>query len=481
MFTRHLGCDIATTPMIHADGWNASAGYRANFTFDQADRPLIVQFCGHNPDSLALAAKTVEDVCDAVEINLGCPQPVAKKGRFGAFLMTEEKLLREILSTMTARTTLPVLVKTRIFPTWEQTRAYMLMLQDAGASIITVHGRGQDDKRKGNVAADWEMIKRIKQELKIPVISNGNIRCLDDVKACLVETRADGVMSACGLLANPALFSGRDIPDYQLVEQYVQYAVKYRAMRVEIMKHIFHIARARLRRHTQLGNRLVAWGRTSKELGQFAGDTVGDQAFHVEELHAIVAELRDKSAAEDAVFEATGRKRHKGQGGLAKVHGVGDSEKQDHKKMLCRYFVRGSCYDGESCPDLHITVEGWQQMEGKNAMVGSSGGINQDKLRQAGNKDSNDRETRGSVCGNATMHRAAWEAKTENLSDFSSLASRKQNSNVNSHTGRMYRVMEVMGWNRRGLLVGVCALGLVATIVVWQSDILGIAGDRRQR
>jgi tRNA-dihydrouridine synthase 1 len=254
MMVRSYSTHICTTPMIYAGGYAASESYRQQFPLgNPQDRPLIVQFCGDNPDQLVRAAKLVETQCDAVEINFGCPQQCARTGHYGAFLMDSPSLLYELVSAMATQVNVPVLCKVRIFTNYDKTLRMCRLLQNAGCSILTIHGRTRQQKRSALEPADWSVIKRLKEDLRIPVISNGNVRELSDVHDCLEFTGADGVMSACGLLANPALFSGQELCPYFLAKQYIDYAYEYHATAAHIRKHIFSILRKQLNFHPPTG------------------------------------------------------------------------------------------------------------------------------------------------------------------------------------------------------------------------------------
>ena len=94
MLCRKYKADLAYTPMFHAGLFSTGATYREkHFTTCAEDRPLTVQFCANNPDTLLAAAKHVEDQCDAVDINLGCPQGIAKRGHYGSFLLEDVPLI----------------------------------------------------------------------------------------------------------------------------------------------------------------------------------------------------------------------------------------------------------------------------------------------------------------------------------------------------------------------------------------------------
>lgn len=100
----------------------------------------------------------------------------------------------------------PVSAKIRIFPKLEDTLRYARLLEAAGASLVAVHGRTRDQKNAAAVRADWDSIRAVKAALRIPVLANGDVRCLADARRLLEHTGADGVMSASPLLNDPALF-----------------------------------------------------------------------------------------------------------------------------------------------------------------------------------------------------------------------------------------------------------------------------------
>jgi tRNA-dihydrouridine synthase 1 len=137
-----------------------------------------------------------------------CPQRIARRGNYGAFLMDKLPLVKSLVENLSANLHVPVSCKIRIFPQLEDTLAYAKMLEEAGASLVAVHGRTRDQKDGKKFRADWDAIKAVKDALKIPVLANGNIRHMEDVKDCLEHTGVDGMLSAETLLENPALFAG---------------------------------------------------------------------------------------------------------------------------------------------------------------------------------------------------------------------------------------------------------------------------------
>ncbi|KAF9531073.1 dihydrouridine synthase-domain-containing protein [Crepidotus variabilis] len=220
--SRRYGAQLIYTPMINAKIFVDSSNqtYRqANFDMingeegdPNTDRPLIVQFCANNPDQLLTSALAVEKHCDAIDLNLGCPQDIAKKGRYGSFLQDDWELIYKLVNTLHTNLSIPVTAKFRVFPTVEKTVEYAKMLERAGAQIIACHGRIREQRGQNTGLADWSKIRAVKEAISVPVFANGNILYQSDIIRCLQETGADGVMSAEGQLYNPALFNGIERP-----------------------------------------------------------------------------------------------------------------------------------------------------------------------------------------------------------------------------------------------------------------------------
>ncbi|EUC58897.1 tRNA-dihydrouridine synthase [Rhizoctonia solani AG-3 Rhs1AP] len=217
VLSRKYDAQLAYTPMINSKMFagNHRRGYQdLNFNIPhgeeggERDRPLIVQFCGNDPQKLLESALVVQDHCDAVDINFGCPQDIAKKGNYGSFLQDDWDLVYKLINTLHKNLKVPVTAKFRIFPDVNKTVEYAKMMERAGAQLVTCHGRTREQRGVNTGLADWTQIAAVKKALKVPVFANGNILYPEDVKACLEATGADGVMSAEANLYNPALFAG---------------------------------------------------------------------------------------------------------------------------------------------------------------------------------------------------------------------------------------------------------------------------------
>ena len=173
------------------------------------DRPLFVQFCANDPDELLQAARYVEPFCDAIDLNLGCPQGIAKRGNYGAFLQEDWGLIYKLINKLHLNLDTPVTAKMRILESKEKTLEYAQMILSAGASIITVHGRRRDQKGHKTGLADWSVLRYLRERLPpdTVIFANGNILRHQDIYNCLEETLADGVMSAEGNLYDPTIFA----------------------------------------------------------------------------------------------------------------------------------------------------------------------------------------------------------------------------------------------------------------------------------
>lgn len=242
MLTRKYNAELCYTPMLHSKIFAHDATYRKKyFTTAPEDRPLVVQFCANEPLYLLKAAKFVEDRCDAVDLNLGCPQNIARKGNYGAFLMDNPTLVFELVSILHKYLKVPVFCKMRVFPDVEETIKFAKMLESAGCQLLTVHGRTREQKGHQQGLANLDIIRRIKEELSIPVIANGNIREFSDVQKSLDATTADGVMSAETILCNPALYSGKTVHPCDISHEFMdlcekKYPTNFKYIRTHLLQ-----------------------------------------------------------------------------------------------------------------------------------------------------------------------------------------------------------------------------------------------------
>ncbi|CAM9162776.1 unnamed protein product [Choristocarpus tenellus] len=183
---------------------------------ESADRPLIVQFCGNDPGTLVQAARHIEGRVDAVDLNLGCPQKIARRGDYGAFLLDRPELCERIVGTMSRELSVPVTVKIRCMENTQETLLFAKRLEAAGAQMLTVHGRTLRQSKTRQGAANWDIIRQVKEAVTIPVVANGGVETRADVGRLLRATGADAVMSSEALLEDPSLFDNNLAPLDQL-------------------------------------------------------------------------------------------------------------------------------------------------------------------------------------------------------------------------------------------------------------------------
>jgi len=190
--------------MINATSLKKGFGTQKINKIDSEEGPVGVQIFDNRPYAVSEAAKQAEDYgAFLIDINMGCPvKKIAKKGG-GSALIKDRKLAIDLVKKVVKAVKVPVTVKTRIG--WdnkeENIEDFLFKLQDAGATMITIHGRTRKQGFTGK--SDWEMIGRLKKLLEIPVIANGDIRNPEDALNCLKRTNADGVMIGRGILGSP--------------------------------------------------------------------------------------------------------------------------------------------------------------------------------------------------------------------------------------------------------------------------------------
>lgn len=197
------------------------------------ERPFAVQLFGNNAELMGRAAAIVSECpVDLIDINMGCPvRKVVKKG-CGAALMKDLHLAESIIQSVCAQTSLPVTVKFRSGWTESTINApeFAAMTEAAGAAAVIVHGRTWAQGFGGD--ADWEIIKKVKEAVTIPVIGNGDVHSCTDGLAMIQTTGCDGVMVGRAALGNPWLFSGSEKPAtlaarLPLIKRYLQLAQQF--------------------------------------------------------------------------------------------------------------------------------------------------------------------------------------------------------------------------------------------------------------
>ena len=218
---REFGCGLTVSEMVSAKGLL----YKNEKTFamlqiDEAERPTAIQLFGSVPEELAEAARIVEaQGADIIDFNMGCPVPKVVNNGEGSALMKVPELAGKILEAMVRAVRVPVTVKFRAGWDEEHRNAVEIakIAEASGVAAVAVHGRTRNQFYMGK--ADWEIIRRVKEAVRIPVFGNGDVFTAGDGLRMFKETNCDGLMLARGAYGNPWLFTqlraalaGKDIP-----------------------------------------------------------------------------------------------------------------------------------------------------------------------------------------------------------------------------------------------------------------------------
>ena len=182
------------------------------------EKPSAVQIFGNKTDELLKSAKILEHKFDIIDINCGCPAYKLVKIGAGSEMLKKPDEIKNILNELSSEINKPVTIKIRSGIDDNHINAVEIarIAEKAGAAAITIHARTQ--KQGYSEKADWNLIKKIKQAVKIPVIGNGDVFTLEDFKKRLEETGCDYIMIARGAIGNPYIF--KQINDYLATGKY---------------------------------------------------------------------------------------------------------------------------------------------------------------------------------------------------------------------------------------------------------------------
>ena len=208
LLAKEQGCALVCTEMISAEGLVRSQKATQRLLRScPEERPLAVQIFGSRPETMADAAKIVEGHgADLVDINMGCPVRKVVQGGSGAALLKDLERAEKIVSSVRKAISLPLTIKIR--SGWDdKNRNYLevaRMAEECGVDAVTIHGRTRSQGYGGK--ADWEVIARAKNHLRIPVIGNGDLTSPQAVVDFFAQTQSAGGMIGRGALGNPWIF-----------------------------------------------------------------------------------------------------------------------------------------------------------------------------------------------------------------------------------------------------------------------------------
>ena len=220
---RELGSAMSYTEFINGMDvvlGRKNLGYKIRFL--EKERPLVFQLYDDQVDRLVQAAhKLMALQPDIIDINMGCSaKKIAARGA-GAGLLQDPDKIADIFSRLSSELDIPVTGKIRLG--WdEETLNYLeisKIIEDNGGALVAVHGRTREQRYRGQ--ANWKAIAEIKQQVRIPVIGNGDVRSVSDIEKMKAQTGCDGVMIGRGATKNPWIFARMDrqqVPDEMVID-----------------------------------------------------------------------------------------------------------------------------------------------------------------------------------------------------------------------------------------------------------------------
>ena len=212
---KEMGCGLMYAEMVSDKALVYNSKKTENMLYmEECERPIAQQIFGSDKETFVIAAKKVYEEMnpDIIDINMGCPVPkVAVRAQAGSALLKSPEKIREIVEAVVEAVPIPVTVKIRSGWDFDNINAVEVarICEEAGASAITVHGRTRSQGYSGHV--DYDIIRQVKNAVKIPVIGNGDIVDIESAKK-MFDTGVDAIMIGRGCLGNPWLI--RELVDY---------------------------------------------------------------------------------------------------------------------------------------------------------------------------------------------------------------------------------------------------------------------------
>ena len=230
-----LGADVTVTEMVSSRALVYKDKKSAKLLRKNEGSVCGAQIFGNDPEIMAEGARLALEIsgCDFIDINMGCPMPKIANSGDGCGLMREPELAEKIVRSVVDAVDVPVTVKCRLG--WDKGSINVLdftrRMEQSGASMVTVHGRTRAMLYCGT--ADWDYIRKVREQLSIPVIANGDIVDAASALRCLKWTGADGIMIGRATFGDPWVFQqvkaameGNEIPERPCLKDRIEVAVR---------------------------------------------------------------------------------------------------------------------------------------------------------------------------------------------------------------------------------------------------------------
>ena len=208
---RELGSAISYTEFARAEGLiHNMRRVSEKLIYREEERPVAFQIYTHDIDYMVNAALRIQDLRpDFIDINMGCPTKAIANSGAGVGMMRTPLKVARLFKRLSRELEIPVTAKIRMG--WDDCVNYKLIariVEENGGALIAIHGRTREGGRER--AANWDVIGEVKQLVKIPVIGNGDVKCVADIEKMKTHTNCDGVMIGRAAIGNPWIFSGKD-------------------------------------------------------------------------------------------------------------------------------------------------------------------------------------------------------------------------------------------------------------------------------
>lgn len=221
MIARDFGSAMGYTEFVSVDGiMHGNEKTMRLLEYDPSEFPMTFQVFGNDENLIVEACKKIEQLGPTiVDLNMGCSVAKVSGRGAGAGLLKDPDKIGRIFNRLARELSVPVTGKIRLG--WDfQTRNYITVakvLEDNGASLIAVHGRTKSQAYEGN--ADWDAIAEVKQAVRVPVLGNGDVKCVTDIARIKQHTNCDGVMVGRAAIGNPWIFSRKDRHEITFLEK----------------------------------------------------------------------------------------------------------------------------------------------------------------------------------------------------------------------------------------------------------------------
>ncbi len=212
IIARRFGAGMVFSEMISSEGLiRHHKKTKTLLYFIPEEQPIAIQIFGSNPEHMADAAQIVcAEKADILDLNFGCPVKKVIKAQSGSYLLQFPLRIAKIISSVKRKINIPLTIKIR--SGWDKNHINAVEIakiaQEEGVDAIIIHPRTREQMFTGK--SDWEIIKQIKNSVKIPVIGNGDITAPEDAKRMFDETGCDAVMIGRGALGNPWIFKASE-------------------------------------------------------------------------------------------------------------------------------------------------------------------------------------------------------------------------------------------------------------------------------